>query len=69
MVTTSRSAGEWAIVMNDVAMAGAVLNRFLHHCKVLTMRGDSYRLREARRDGVLKGEGTLPGSGSATGGK
>ena len=55
--------------MNDVAMAGAVLNRFLHYCEVLTMRGDSYRLREARRDGVLKGEGTSPGSGSATGGK
>ena len=69
MVTTSRPAGEWGIVMNDVAMAGAVLDRFLHHCEVLTIRGDSYRLREARRDGVLRGEGTPPGNGSATDGK
>ena len=30
MVTTSRPAGEWGIVMNDVVLAGAVLDRFLH---------------------------------------
>ena len=69
MVTTSRPAGEWGIVMNDVVLAGAVLDRFLHHCEVLTIRGDSYRLREARRDGVLKGDGPLAGDDSAAGGK
>jgi hypothetical protein len=35
-------------------VATAILDRLLHHSYVLTIRGDSYRLREKRRSGLLK---------------
>lgn len=53
LLTTNRPAGEWGIILGDVIVASAVLDRFLHHCEILTIRGDSYRLREARREGIL----------------
>ena len=38
----------------DAVVATAILDRLLHHSHVLTIRGDSYRLREKRRTGWLK---------------
>ena len=32
----------------------AILDRLLHHSQVLTIRGDSYRLREKRRSGLIR---------------
>ena len=66
MLTTNRPAGEWGIILGDVIVAAAVLDRFLHHCDVLTIRGESYRLREARREGVLGVAGTPDDSGTGT---
>jgi len=42
------------MVLNDQVVATAILDRLLHHSHVLTIRGDSYRLREKRRSGLLK---------------
>lgn len=55
LVTSNRSVGEWGLVLNDQVVATAILDRLLHHSHVLTIRGDSYRLREKRRSGLLKG--------------
>jgi DNA replication protein DnaC len=54
LVTSNRSVGEWGLVLNDQVVATAILDRLLHHSHVLTIRGDSYRLREKRRSGLLK---------------
>jgi hypothetical protein len=35
-------------------VATAILDRLLHHSHVITIRGDSYRLREKRRSGLIK---------------
>jgi len=35
-------------------VATAILDRLLHHSHVLTIRGDSSRLREKRRSGLLQ---------------
>jgi IstB-like ATP binding protein len=32
----------------------AILDRLLHHSQVITIRGDSYRLREKRRSSLIK---------------
>jgi hypothetical protein len=45
--------GEWGSVFGDPVVATAILDR-LHHRHVLTIRGDSYRLREKRRNGLLQ---------------
>jgi DNA replication protein DnaC len=54
LVTSNRSVGEWGMVLNDQVVATAILDRLLHHSHVLTIRGDSFRLREKRRSGLLK---------------
>ena len=54
LVTSNRSVSEWGIVLNDQVVATAILDRLLHHSHVLTIRGDSYRLREKRRSGLFK---------------
>jgi DNA replication protein DnaC len=38
----------------DPVVATALLDRLLHHSHVLTIRGDSYRLREKRRARLIK---------------
>src|ERR1700743_3027592 len=54
LVTSNRSVGEWGTVFGDPVVATAILDRLLHHSHVLTIRGDSYRLREKRRAGLLQ---------------
>ncbi len=43
----------WTVFGNPV-VATAILDRLLHHSHVLTIRDDSYRLREKRRSGLLR---------------
>jgi DNA replication protein DnaC len=54
LITSNRSVGEWGTVFGDPVVATAILDRLLHHSKVLTIRGDSFRLREKRRSGLIK---------------
>ena len=54
LVTSNRAVGEWGSVFGDPVVATAILDRLLHHSHVLTIRGESYRLREKRRSGLLK---------------
>jgi len=53
LITSNRSVGEWGDVFGDAVVATAILDRLLHHSHVLTIRGDSYRLREKRRAGLV----------------
>ncbi len=45
-------------ILGDPVVATAILDRLLHHSTVITIRGDSYRLREKRRSGLLQKAGT-----------
>ncbi|MFZ3584442.1 IS21-like element helper ATPase IstB [Loktanella sp. DJP18] len=45
LVTSHRAVGEWGTVFGDAVVAAAILDRLLHHSHVITVRGDSYRLR------------------------
>lgn len=53
MITSNRAVSEWGTVFGDTVVATAILDRLLHHSHVITIRGDSYRLREKRRSGLL----------------
>jgi DNA replication protein DnaC len=48
LITSNRSVAEWGTVFADPVVATAILDRLLHHSHVLTIRGDSYRLRQAQ---------------------
>src|SRR6267143_106980 len=54
LITSNRSIGEWGTVFGDAVVATAILDRLLHHSHVVTIRGDSYRLKEKRRSGLLQ---------------
>ncbi|MGC8563143.1 MAG: IS21-like element helper ATPase IstB, partial [Thermoplasmata archaeon] len=40
--TSNKSFSEWGEVLGDHVMASAVLDRILHHCTVVNIRGESY---------------------------
>ena len=65
LITSNRSVGEWGEVFNDIVVATAILDRLLHHSHVVTIRGESYRLKEKRKSGLVKTM-TLQSEGSAT---
>ena len=54
LITSNRPVSEWGEVFGDAVVATAILDRLLHHSHVLTITGESYRLREKRRAGALK---------------
>jgi len=53
LLTRNRSVSEWGEVFDDPVVATAILDRLLHHSHVLTIRGDSYRMRAKRRSGLI----------------
>ncbi len=53
IITSNQPVGSWGEVLGDPVVATAVLDRLLHHSHVLTIKGESYRLKEKRRAGVI----------------
>jgi len=47
IMTSNRPLEEWGKLLNDVAIAGAILDRFLHHAQVIAITGRSYRVKDA----------------------
>jgi DNA replication protein DnaC len=54
LISSNHPVQEWDEVFGDQVVAAAILDRLLHHSHVLTIRGDSYRLREKRRSGLFR---------------
>lgn len=50
--TSNKSFAEWGEVLGDTAVAAATLDRILHHATVISIRGESYRLRSRRKAGL-----------------
>jgi len=50
---TYKSFVDWGEIFNDQVLATAMLNRVLHHCTTLNIKGESYRLKEKRKAGLL----------------
>jgi len=48
IITSNKSFGQWQGVFGDSVIATAILDRLLHHCRVINIGGDSYRLKEFR---------------------
>jgi DNA replication protein DnaC len=44
--TSNKSFQEWGEVLGDEVMAAALIDRVLHHCHLVNIRGNSYRMRE-----------------------
>jgi DNA replication protein DnaC len=54
ILTSNQPVGNWGEVFGDSVMATAILDRLLHHSHVITIKGESYRLREKRMAGMFR---------------
>ena len=46
VLTSNKGFEEWGSVLGDEVMAAALIDRVLHHCHIVNIRGNSYRMRE-----------------------
>jgi DNA replication protein DnaC len=54
LLTSNQSLGAWGEVFGDPVIASAILDRLLHHATTVNIKGESYRLKEKRRAGLLR---------------
>jgi DNA replication protein DnaC len=54
ILTSNQSLGAWGEVFGDPVIASAILDRLLHHSITVNIRGESYRLKEKLKAGLLK---------------
>jgi len=55
VITSNRAFQEWPEVFGDGLLSSAAMDRLTHHCHTLTIRGQSYRQRSRRKEGLLLG--------------
>lgn len=53
MLTSNKSYGDWGTIFGDPIIATAILDRLLHHSTTINIRGESYRLKERKKAGLL----------------
>jgi len=53
ILTTNKSFGQWGELMGDNAIATATLDRLLHHAEVIIMKGESYRIKNRSKLGLI----------------
>jgi DNA replication protein DnaC len=54
--TSNQSFAAWGDVFGDRVIATAILDRLLHHAVTLNIRGNSYRLKEKLKAGLVRTE-------------
>jgi DNA replication protein DnaC len=55
ILTSNLVFGQWdQTFAGDTALTAALLDRLLHHAHVITIKGDSYRLKDKRKAGLLE---------------
>ena len=46
IVTSNKPFGRWGEVFGDAVVAAAMIDRLVHHAEVVSLKGDSYRLKD-----------------------
>ncbi len=54
ILTSNQSFGNWGEVFGDRVIAAAILDRVLHHAITINIRGNSYRLKEKLKAGLVR---------------
>ena len=62
VLTSNKGFEEWGQILGDEVMAAALIDRLLHHCHIVNIRGSSYRMRKHRpfQDPTLASCGAEP---------
>ena len=46
IVTSNKPFSAWGEIFGDEVVAAAMIDRLVHHAEILSLKGDSYRLRD-----------------------
>jgi DNA replication protein DnaC len=46
ILTSNKGFEDWGDIFGDEVMAAALIDRLVHHCHIVNIRGNSYRLRQ-----------------------
>lgn len=60
VLTSNKGFIDWGEVFADQVVATAILDRLLHHATTLNIKGESFRLKEKRRAGLLTQPASAP---------
>lgn len=52
VITSNKVFEEWARIFYDPVLASAILDRYVHHCHFVVIKGESYRMKQ--REGIIK---------------
>jgi DNA replication protein DnaC len=53
ILTSNKSYGDWGTIFADNVIASAILDRLLHHSTTINIKGESYRLKDKKKAGVI----------------
>ena len=53
ILTSNKSYGDWGSIFGDPIIATAILDRLLHHSTTVNIRGETYRLKDRRKAGLV----------------
>lgn len=54
ILTSNQAFKNWGSVFGDDVVASAILDRLLHHSTVLNIKGESYRIKDRKRLGLIE---------------
>jgi DNA replication protein DnaC len=64
IVTSNLAFGQWDHAFaSDTALTAALLDRLLHHAHVIVIKGESYRLKDKRKAGLIEAKATAAKNG------
>jgi len=46
VLTSNKGFEEWGEIFGDEVMAATLIDRLLHHCHIVNIRGNSYHMRQ-----------------------
>lgn len=53
IITTNKPFSKWGEMMSDDAIATATLDRLLHHAHIISLKGESYRMKDRLKVGAI----------------
>lgn len=54
VLTSNKSFLDWGEIFGDPVLATAILDRLLHHATTINIKGESFRLKEKQKAGMLE---------------
>jgi len=61
LITTNQLVTQWGTVFGDEVLAAAILDRLLHHSHTMMIQGESYRLRQKKKAGLVSSTSSKAG--------